>query len=188
MVIYENFLSKARLKKNFSLPIIIKLCRPVRTECSSLADPGFSPGGRQLPKLLLFFTFLPKTAWKWKNLDPGGGAHPWRPPWIRQCSSCRVVYLDSVAMNQRGRAWQGARAWQERRQLLRTVRILLECFLVSRKFQIYCVRCSCNMKTNPTYSLIAQRKGSFNGKKPTCVKYQVTHRSGNQKKLTLQFT
>ena len=28
----------------------------------SVADPGFSPGGRQLPKLLLFFTFLPKTA------------------------------------------------------------------------------------------------------------------------------
>ena len=28
-----------------------------------VADPGFSPGGgRQLPKLLLFFTFLPKTA------------------------------------------------------------------------------------------------------------------------------
>ena len=42
-------------------------------------------GGRQLPKLLLFFTFLPKTAWKWKNLDPQwGGARPWRPPWIRQ--------------------------------------------------------------------------------------------------------
>ena len=40
---------------------------------SAVADPGFSPGGRQLPKLLLFFTFLPKTAWKWKNLDPRGG-------------------------------------------------------------------------------------------------------------------
>ena len=28
-----------------------------------VADPGFSPGGgRQLPKVLLFFNFLPKTA------------------------------------------------------------------------------------------------------------------------------
>ena len=29
----------------------------------AVADPGFSPGGgRQLPKVLLFFNFLPKTA------------------------------------------------------------------------------------------------------------------------------
>ena len=48
----------------------------------------FPQGGRQLPKLLLFFTFLPKTAWKWKNLDPQGGAHvPGAPPWIRQCNT-----------------------------------------------------------------------------------------------------
>ena len=41
----------------------------------------FARGVRQLPKFLLFFKFLPKTAWKWKNLDPqGGGARPWRPP------------------------------------------------------------------------------------------------------------
>ena len=33
----------------------------------------FPQGGRQLPKVLLFFNFLPKTAWKWKNLDPRGG-------------------------------------------------------------------------------------------------------------------
>ena len=37
-------------------------------------------GGRQLPKLLLFFTFLPKTAWKWKNLDPQGGRASLAPP------------------------------------------------------------------------------------------------------------
>ena len=37
-------------------------------------------GGRQLPKLLLFFTFLPKTAWKWKNLDPPGGGASLAPP------------------------------------------------------------------------------------------------------------
>ena len=44
----------------------------------------FPQGGRQLPNVLLFFNFLPKTAWKWKNLDPRGGTRPWRPPWIRQ--------------------------------------------------------------------------------------------------------
>ena len=41
----------------------------------------FPRGGRQLPKVLLFFNFLPKTAWKWKNLDPRGGARvPGAPP------------------------------------------------------------------------------------------------------------
>ena len=30
-----------------------------------------------------FLIFLPKTAWKWKNMDPRG-ARPWRPQWIRQ--------------------------------------------------------------------------------------------------------
>ena len=34
----------------------------------------FPRGVCQLSKLLLFFKFLPKTAWKWKNLDPRGGA------------------------------------------------------------------------------------------------------------------
>ena len=47
----------------------------------AVADPGFSPGGgRQLPKVLLFFNFLPKTAWKWKNLDPQGGRASLAPP------------------------------------------------------------------------------------------------------------
>ena len=51
----------------------------------------FPQGGRQLPKLLLFFTFLPKTAWKWKNLDPQGGARvPGAPPWIRQWYRLRL--------------------------------------------------------------------------------------------------
>ena len=56
-----------------------------------VADPGFSPGGgRQLPKVLLFFNFLPKTAWKWKNLDPQGGRASLAPPWIRQCTQAHV--------------------------------------------------------------------------------------------------
>ena len=39
-----------------------------------VADPGFSWGGCQLSK----YDFLPKTAWKWTNLDPQG-ACPWCP-------------------------------------------------------------------------------------------------------------
>ena len=39
----------------------------------------FPRGVRQLPKLLLFFKFLPKTAWKWKNLDPRGARVPGAP-------------------------------------------------------------------------------------------------------------
>ena len=39
----------------------------------------FPRGVRQLPIWDYFTIFLPKTAWKWKNLDLGGGTHPWRP-------------------------------------------------------------------------------------------------------------
>ena len=50
----------------------------------SVADPGFSSRGVPIPKVSVltyyFCNFLPKTAWKSKNLDPGGGgailAHP----------------------------------------------------------------------------------------------------------------
>ena len=57
-----------------------------------VADPGFSLevhhplGGREpTPKLgvltYCLANFLSKTAWKWKNLDPGGGGVcPWRRP------------------------------------------------------------------------------------------------------------
>ena len=42
-------------------------------------------GGRQLPKWDYFLNVLPKTARKWKNLDPkGGDMRPWCRPWIRQ--------------------------------------------------------------------------------------------------------
>ena len=57
----------------------------------------FPQGGRQLPKVLLFFNFLPKTAWKWKNLDPQGGARvPGAPPWIRQCRSTNLQITGTV--------------------------------------------------------------------------------------------
>ena len=53
----------------------------------------FPRGVRQLSKLLLFFKFLSKTAWKWKNLDPGGARIPGGPPWIRQCLDLQWLTL-----------------------------------------------------------------------------------------------
>ena len=42
---------------------------------TALADPGFSPGGcTNSQKCYYFSIFLPKTTWKWKNLQPQGGA------------------------------------------------------------------------------------------------------------------
>ena len=72
-------------KKKLHKKHIVIFSESVFVPLLPVADPGFSPGGRQLPKVLLFFNFLPKTAWKWKNLDPQGGARvPGAPPWIRQ--------------------------------------------------------------------------------------------------------
>ena len=49
----------------------------------------FPDGVRQLPNWDYLKKFLPKTAWKWKNLNPGGGGqwHPWLPPKIHQWQS-----------------------------------------------------------------------------------------------------
>ena len=50
----------------------------------------FLEGGMPTPKVgvltYYFANFLPKTAWKWKNLDPEG-VSPWHPPWIHQCQA-----------------------------------------------------------------------------------------------------
>ena len=40
----------------------------------------FLRGCANSQKCYYFAYFLLKTAWKWKNLDPKGGARPWRPP------------------------------------------------------------------------------------------------------------
>ena len=41
----------------------------------------FPRGVRQLPKVLLFFNFVPENCMKMKEFGPpGGGARPWRPP------------------------------------------------------------------------------------------------------------
>ena len=75
----------------------------------AVADPGFSwGGGRQLPKWYYFLNFLPKTAWKWKNLDPGG--IPRAPPWIRQClaTSTKVQFMNwrmDTIQKRRNRDW-----------------------------------------------------------------------------------
>ena len=49
----------------------------------SVADPGFSPGVRQLPKIAIIFHIIAKNCMKMKEFGPRG-ARPWRPPWIRQ--------------------------------------------------------------------------------------------------------
>ena len=47
---------------------------------SPVADPGFSPGGcANSQKCYYFSNFLPKTAWKWKNLDLRGARVPGTP-------------------------------------------------------------------------------------------------------------
>ena len=53
----------------------------------SVADPGFSPGGAPTPKSAIIFQFFAENCMEMKEFGPpgGGGARPWRPPWIRQC-------------------------------------------------------------------------------------------------------
>ena len=47
----------------------------------SVADPGFSPGGCQLPKWVCQPIFLAENCMKMKEFGPpGGSAHPWCPP------------------------------------------------------------------------------------------------------------
>ena len=55
-------------------------CDSMQAAITSGGSRIFPRGVRQLPKLLLFFKFLPKTAWKWKNLDPQGGRASLAPP------------------------------------------------------------------------------------------------------------
>ena len=54
---------------------------------STVADPGFSPGGAPTPKIAIIFHIFAENCMKMKEFGPpGGGARPWRPPWIRQYS------------------------------------------------------------------------------------------------------
>ena len=58
----------------------------VENETKSVADPGFSPGGAPTPKIAIIFHIFAENCMKMKEFGPpGGGARPWRPPWIRQC-------------------------------------------------------------------------------------------------------
>ena len=46
-----------------------------------VADPRFSRGGCANFQIgIILSNFLPKTAWKWKNLHPGGARVPGAPP------------------------------------------------------------------------------------------------------------
>ena len=72
----------------------VELVNPKNARINSGGSRIFPRGVRQLPKLLLFFKFLPKTAWKWKNLDPQGGASlapPLDPPMIN-ILSFKITY------------------------------------------------------------------------------------------------
>ena len=64
--------------------------------CRVVADLGFSRGRRrQLPKWDYFENILPKTAWKWKNLDPRG-AHLWRPLCVCVCVCVKFKQTDEL--------------------------------------------------------------------------------------------
>ena len=55
------------------------------SQSNSLHKPNHNDGTSGGSRILLFFNFLSKTAWKWKNLDPQEGCVPGAPPpWIRQ--------------------------------------------------------------------------------------------------------
>ena len=56
----------------------------------------FPRGGRQLPKVLLFFNFCQKLHENERIWTPRGGARPWRPPWIRQWHLYHVTFFRNV--------------------------------------------------------------------------------------------
>ena len=60
-----------------------------RSNFFSVADPGFSRGGGANSKISYYLAnFFPRTAWNWKNLDPG--ARPWRP--LRSANAFHAVF------------------------------------------------------------------------------------------------
>ena len=46
---------------------------------TSVADPGFSPGGARTPKIAIIFQIFTENCMKMKEFGPGGGAFP-APP------------------------------------------------------------------------------------------------------------
>ena len=61
-----------------------------------VADPGFSPGGAPTPKIAIIFHIFAENCMKMKEFGPpGGGARPWRPPWIRQWY-CGAVFPQKI--------------------------------------------------------------------------------------------
>ena len=69
--------SKLLLTHPVNEPLILNACWNLCLRIPTVADPGFSRGGAPTPKSAIIFQFfLQKTAWKWKNLDPGGRQCP----------------------------------------------------------------------------------------------------------------
>ena len=58
----------------------------------AVADLGFSPGGRQLPKWVCLFIIFAENCMKMKEFGPRGGARPWRPP-LDPPMYCQVLLL-----------------------------------------------------------------------------------------------
>ena len=64
----------------------------------AVADPEFPRGGASIPgsaNLLFDQFFLKKTAWKWRNFGPEGGARPLDPP------LADLFHLDKFSLLQR---------------------------------------------------------------------------------------
>ena len=78
------------------------LSKDKRRECLwKVVDPGFFPREAPTPKVgvlnLLFCKFLPKTAWKWKNLDPEEARVPGAPPApLGSANWCSIILCHGV--------------------------------------------------------------------------------------------
>ena len=72
----------------------------------------FPRGGANSQKCYYFSIFLPKTAWKWKNLDPQGGA---RVPGAPLGSANAIIWpnfpRNCMKMKKKLSQWLGARPW-----------------------------------------------------------------------------
>ena len=77
----------------YCIPLVYASWMCTDAEIATVADPGFSWGGRQLPKTYYFANFCAKNCMKMKKFGSGGciPAAPLDPPMIftfRICSSC----------------------------------------------------------------------------------------------------
>ena len=103
-------------KHRMHLVLFFFILLVVFCEYSLVVDPGFSWGGANSQSgcaNLLLWIFLPKSAWKWKNLDLGTRVPSVPLPlWIRQCSRyCWLVrgslFIELGCPRDLGKGWRG---------------------------------------------------------------------------------